>query len=78
MMDSRDLNACRECGHWDHPRADDEDGDLWGCAVVWMGERCGCGADPLAVTISPDAAGPAEDGGAVEAEIVRLGWITHQ
>jgi hypothetical protein len=35
-MDSRDLDACPECGHWSHPT----DGN--GCSVIWMGERCGC------------------------------------
>jgi hypothetical protein len=37
MNDSRDLDACRNCGHWAHPT-----GAAGSCAVVWMGERCGC------------------------------------
>ena len=73
MMDSRDLNACHECGHWDHPRGD-ENVDGWnGCDVRWMGERCGCGSDPAA---NGGLLEPIGGGAEIEAEMVRLGWIS--
>ena len=36
-MDSRRLSDCPNCGHDWHPA-----GAAGSCAVVWMGETCGC------------------------------------
>jgi hypothetical protein len=55
-MDSRNLNTCRKCGHDWHPV-----GGL-GCSVVWMGERCGCGARGIVAELFGNAwtIGPSE------------------
>lgn len=63
-MDARRLSECPNCGHDWHPS-----GAAGSCAVVWMGERCGCRRmtrpDPHACTAemfgSSWAVGPVTD-----------------
>ena len=45
---------CRDCGHLNHPRWTDSL-SATGCPIVWMGERCGCGADPAVHPYRPSA-----------------------